>query len=174
MRHEPLDPRPPEEDPVLHQHLVLLEQFSPRLGFADRVLLNVWLPLPPYLAGIRERAQSLLAARRIWLFAAPFLVGAAVTLVSTVVFVATHPQFVATAWGWFVQHGILVAWQAATSALAGLLATLLAMLGVGSLSGATVAAVASTAVVLWLVCAWGLSRTLRTDVLHRNSLHAQR
>lgn len=175
MMNVPLDPRSPaEEDPVTHRHLVLLESFAPRHGFADRVLLNVWLPLPLYLRRVRERGRAFVTSKRLKLLAVPFLIGAAVTLVSTVVFAATQPHIVAMAWGLFVEQGMLVGWRTATGILGSLWTSLLAMLEAYSLTGATLAAGAGATVVLWSVCAWGLYRILRTDASQRESLYAQR
>lgn len=175
MMNVPLDPRSPaEEDPVIHQRLVLLEPFAPRSGFSDRVLLNVWLPLPLYLRRVRQRGRAFLSSKRLRLLAVPFLIGAALTLVSTVVFVATHPHLVAMAWGLLVEQVVLAGWQAAASTLDSLWTSLVAVLDAHSLTGATLAAGAGATVLLWSVCTWGLYRILRTNASQRNVLHAQR
>jgi hypothetical protein len=162
MNDLPLDPRTPaEEDPVLHEHLVFLPALSPRPGFAERVLVHVWLPLPPWLRRLRHRGENLRQSRRLRALAAPFVAGACVTLVTSLLLAVTQPRAVRAVWNFTVEYGITVAWEAVVAAFASMWANLLAVLSVLSLTGANLVAAATAVLVLWAACAWGLYRTLQ-------------
>lgn len=171
MSDVPIDPRgPAEEDPVVHQHLVLLPAYSPRPGLADRVLTRVWLPIPPWLTRLQARWRDLVSSRRIWLLAAPFLVGSVVFAVALTVAVATHPGMARTAARFMIQHGARVALES----ISRLWAAVTALWSALALAGIPPAAALLAAAAIWAVCVWGLYRTLRVAVPVRKTVHAKR
>lgn len=173
MSDVPSDPHSPaEEDPVVHQHLVLLPAFSPRPGLADRVLIHVRLPIPRWLTQVETRWRDLVASRRIWLYAAPFIVGTLAFVVTLTVAIVTHATSVRTAVGVVIEHGVLVAARVALEVVRRHWATLTQSWG--AFAAVPWAAVALAAVALWAACAWGLYRTMRVAVPVRKTVHAKR
>ncbi len=175
MRDVPLDPRSPaEEDPAVHQHLAALRAFTPSPGLAERVLVRVWLPLPPRLRRLRDWAGTELTRRRMWMAAIPLIAGTLVTAVTVGALVASYPTEAGRVVGFAIEHGVLALWRGGLEAVASAWLALGETLGFTALTVAQALSVTLAGMILMAACAWGLYRTVGADVPVRMGTHAKR
>lgn len=165
---------PEQEDPIVHGYLASLPSFSPRLGFADRVLMDVRRPAPSWVRSAQLVYRTVFNRQTRWVWALGATASAAFSFAVYFSLAVTHWDQVQAAWATFVRTGLPEAWQALAGASASAATTLLSVAEpFTTLTGLWPAAVGGSVLVM-MGSAWGLRRTVREFQAERVPFRAAR
>jgi hypothetical protein len=167
-------PTPAAEDPAIHGQLATLSPFAPGGFFQDRVMSQVWRPLPPRLRAARERYEEWVQSGRVWLAVGGLAAGSLIPLGIAVGLSMTFWDPIASFGGRVITDVVPSAWAGVTAharegfdaAYAGVTAVLP--------SGAALAVASAAAVLVLTGCAWGLRRSMGGPSAGKVASHATR
>lgn len=157
---------PAEEDPLLHRYLAEVPAFAPGALFEDHVLSRVWRPEPEWVRNVRFYRQELVDTGRIWLLIGAVTFGSLIPLALLLGSGATFATEIGAGIDWLFQRGIPAAWTATLADISAAASPLKTQLAALPLSGEALRAVAVGSIPTLVLCAWGLSRTMRVKVRH--------
>lgn len=144
---------PADEDPLVHRYLAALPRYEPVEDFPDRVLLNVWRPLPPRIRALQEGISR---ARWPWVVLGVMAVGSFTWQLAAITALAQHPEWRVPIANWIRDEGrrwLGTGWDAAFTTVSHATAPLLS---------AQTAPWAAAALGVMLVCALGLYLVTRS------------
>ncbi|NIR02439.1 MAG: hypothetical protein GTN78_19940 [Gemmatimonadales bacterium] len=151
---------PAEEDPELHRHLEALTQFSPGVGFENRVMARVYRPAPAWLRTARAAGRDAVETGRAWTVLGVLSAGSLVSWAVAVGFILEYAAQIGAGLRWFFGTGLPYAWETVTAYVAELLATVYTLVSAWAPSGGALAAAAALSFLGLVACAWGLYRTM--------------
>lgn len=165
---------PEHEDPIVHGYLASLETFGPRVGFADRVLADVIRPAPAWVRWVRHVYRTVFNRETRWVWALGGAASAAFSFAVYFSLAVTHWDQVQSAWATFVRTGLPDAWRSFAGISASAATTLLSVAEpLATLTRLWPAAVGGSLLVM-MVSAWGLRRTVREFQTERMPFRAAR
>lgn len=147
--------RDPANDAVEH-YLTVLPAFSPTPGFAERILLRVWRPVPRWLTEIRTR---LFTPARVRLTIGILAAGSFLWQTTLAGLIVSRPGEAGAVAGWLTAEAWPLVWGAAQAYLDTVTEPAAAAAAALLAGGSAVAAAAASSVAVVAGCAWGLYRT---------------
>ena len=173
MNNEPVTRlTPAEEDPLVHAFLRDLTRHSPRAGFADRVMAQIWRPAPAWVRALKRFGSAAVHPDRVWYVAGGLAAASAASFALLLTLTLRNWPQIETAW-MAARGAVLVpAWRIAVELTTSIVTSAYALWTAFGLTQSQWAVFGILSVVTMVLCSWGFLRTLHQFNKERALNHA--